>query len=106
MKSLDDLKFNSTRRHFLSAPSLGIRRRRTGRAARPPARARGTAGSAVPAAQGGPLFVGATLRAARQARDLPVPSGGPSQLELFDYKADPSQMNGQELPASVRWDSG
>ena len=24
MKSLDDLKFNSTRRHFLSATSLGI----------------------------------------------------------------------------------
>ena len=29
-------------------------------------------------------------------------SGGPSQLELFDYKPTLRQMNGQELPASVR----
>src|SRR5690606_37021571 len=29
-------------------------------------------------------------------------SGGPSQLELFDYKPTLRNMNGEELPASVR----
>jgi hypothetical protein len=29
-------------------------------------------------------------------------SGGPSQLELFDYKPQLQQMNGEELPASIR----
>src|SRR5579864_1247564 len=29
-------------------------------------------------------------------------SGGPSQLDLFDYKPLLNQMNGQDLPASVR----
>lgn len=29
-------------------------------------------------------------------------SGGPSQLELFDYKPDLSQRRGEDLPASVR----
>jgi hypothetical protein len=29
-------------------------------------------------------------------------SGGPSQMDLFDYKPRLNQMNGQELPASVR----
>src|SRR5437867_2788572 len=29
-------------------------------------------------------------------------SGGPSQMDLFDYKPALNRMNGQELPASVR----
>ena len=29
-------------------------------------------------------------------------SGGPSQMDLFDYKPKLNEMNGQELPASVR----
>src|SRR5690349_10529879 len=29
-------------------------------------------------------------------------SGGPSQLDLFDYKPLLNKMNGQDLPASVR----
>ncbi len=29
-------------------------------------------------------------------------SGGPSQLDLFDYKPLLNQMNGEELPESVR----
>src|SRR5262245_27860239 len=29
-------------------------------------------------------------------------SGGPSQLDLFDYKPKLNEMNGQDLPASVR----
>ena len=29
-------------------------------------------------------------------------SGGPSQLDLFDYKPLLNQMNGQDLPESVR----
>src|SRR4051812_16460108 len=29
-------------------------------------------------------------------------SGGPSQLDLFDYKPKLSEMNGQDLPESIR----
>ena len=31
-------------------------------------------------------------------------SGGPSQIELFDYKPRLSEMVGQDIPASVRGD--
>ncbi|MFO0927482.1 MAG: DUF1501 domain-containing protein [Gemmataceae bacterium] len=33
-------------------------------------------------------------------------AGGPSQLDLFDYKPLLNQMNGQDLPDSVRRGSG
>src|SRR5262245_29837539 len=29
-------------------------------------------------------------------------SGGPSQMDLFDYKPKLNELNGEELPASVR----
>lgn len=104
MEPFDDLKYHCTRRHFLSRASLGL----------------GTAALAslldpfsLPA--GGKQ--GATTGAAREAGAVPggphvVPrvrrviylfqSGGPSQLDLFDYKPLLNRVNGEELPESVR----
>ena len=55
-----------------------------------------TAESSVPAAD--------WLRIARKARRVIYlfQSGGPSQMDLFDYKPKLKELNGQELPASVR----
>ena len=97
---LDDLKFNCTRRHFLSATSLGIG-------------APALASLLDPALLSGETGAGqATRPAAAAATPHFVPrakrviylfqSGGPSQLDLFDYKPLLRTMNGQELPASVR----
>ena len=101
MKEFDDIKFQLTRRHFLSKTSLGI-------------------GSAALASLLGPLALladggsSAAPALADPARKLPhfVPkakrviylfqSGGPSHLELFDYKPKLQEMNGQELPESIR----
>ena len=33
-------------------------------------------------------------------------SGGPSQLDLFDYKPLLNQMNGEDLPERSGWGSG
>jgi hypothetical protein len=106
MIELDDLKYNCTRRHFLSSVSLGL-----GVAALSsllePLSGRGRGGT-VSAPEGGPAS------ATGPAVDVPhvVPrvkrviylfqSGGPSQLELFDHKPLLRTMNGQELPESVR----
>jgi hypothetical protein len=94
MKSLDDLKFNSTRRHFLSASSMGI-----GGVALAtlldPVRMFSGPSTASPAAQGGPLLAAPHV-APRDKRVIYLfQSGGPSQLELFDYKPTLRQMNGQ-----------
>ena len=104
MKALEDLKFNATRRHFLSAASLGVGSVALGALLDParlfggPAQAPGALPRALPS---GPI-----LRpppgAARPAGDLPVQSGGPSQLDLFDDKPLLRTMNGEELPESVR----
>ena len=55
-----------------------------------------TAESSVPAAD--------WLRIAPKARRVIYlfQSGGPSQMDLFDYKPKLKELNGQELPASVR----
>ena len=37
-----------------------------------------------------------------QAGDIPFPVGGPSHLDLFDYKPQMRELHGQELPDSVR----
>ena len=69
MRELDDLKYNSTRRHFLSKTSLGIGALGTRVAARPALlRARRRSGPQTRRA----TAASAALRAARQARHLPV----------------------------------
>ena len=107
MKALEDLKFNATRRHFLSAASLGIGSIALG-SLLDPARLFGgqaPAGAPVagpPAPASGPVLP-ATHLAPRAKRVIYLfQSGGPSQLDLFDEKPLLRTMNGQDLPASVR----
>ena len=57
-------------------------------------------GSEAAAAQGLPEFPNFAPRAKRII--YLFMSGGPSQLDLFDYKPLLNQMNGQDLPANVR----
>ena len=103
MRELDDLKFNCTRRHFLSSASLGIGSAALGVAARSGhARRRRRAGRRPRRRRPG--------RCSRRRTSCPrvkrviylFQSGGPSQLDLFDYKPLLRTMNGEELPASVR----
>ena len=101
MDGLDDLKFNCTRRHFLSAASLGIGSTALAALLDPSLLAAATGAQAA-----------AARRAAAAASPHLVPrvkrviylfqSGGPSQLELFDYKPRLRTMNGEELPESIR----
>ena len=100
MTELDDLRCNCTRRHFLSSLSLGL-----GVAA---------LSSLLPRTLAGAVTQGKVATAGGQALGAPqiVPrakrviylfqSGGPSQLELFDYKPLLRTMNGQQLPDSIR----
>jgi hypothetical protein len=101
MKPLEDLKFNSTRRHFLSSMSLGL-----GSAALAslldPALLLSSGSGQAPAGAGGAV-PGARHIVPRAKRVIYLfQSGGPSQLELFDYKPLLRTMNGQQLPESVR----
>ena len=98
MDELCDLKYNSTRRHFLPKASLGI-------------------GSAALASLLSPVPGFATAgRDDGSSGILRKPhftpkvsrviylfqSGGPSHLDLFDYKPTLARMNGEQLPESVR----
>ncbi len=102
MKSLDDLKFNSTRRHFLSATSLGIGGVALGALLDPLTALGCTPQASTAGAQGSPLLSAPHLAPRAKRVIYLFQSGGPSQLDLFDYKPMLRQMNGQELPASVR----
>jgi hypothetical protein len=93
---LDDLKFNSTRRHFLSSMSLGI-----GGAALASLLDPASVMSQGVTADGPVLPARHLVPRAKRVIYL-FQSGGPSQLELFDYKPLLRSMNGQELPDTVR----
>jgi hypothetical protein len=99
MSEFDDIKFLASRRHFLSKASLGI-----GSAALASILGPGSVMNAFgnPASQMG---VGPTgphfLPKAKRVIYL-FQSGGPSHLELLDYKPTLQELNGQELPDSVR----
>ncbi|HEY8550368.1 MAG TPA: DUF1501 domain-containing protein [Vicinamibacterales bacterium] len=107
MKELDDLKFNCTRRHFLSATSLGLGAAALASLLDPAGlltettAAAGEAGGTA-AAPGGPLLKAPHVPPRVKRVIYLFQSGGPSQLELFDYKPLLRNMNGEELPASVR----
>ncbi|MFI5076617.1 MAG: DUF1501 domain-containing protein, partial [Vicinamibacteria bacterium] len=102
MDGLDDLKFNCTRRHFLSGASLGIGSTALAALLDP------SLLTAAPALQGAAGPSGAPLLSSphlvpRVKRVIYLfQSGGPSQLELFDYKPRLRSMNGEELPESIR----
>ncbi|WP_165250076.1 DUF1501 domain-containing protein [Paludisphaera soli] len=94
----DDPRLFGTRRHFFSRTSLGL-----GGAAL--ATLMGGAADPSPAASpeaargalGGPHFAPKAKRVIYLFM-----SGGPSQLDLFDYKPLLNKMNGRDLPDSVR----
>ena len=100
MHEFDDIKFLSTRRHFLSKTACGF-------------------GSAALASLLNPMGILDAFGAPSSANPMPDPtgphfapkakrviylfqSGGPSHLELLDYKPTLRDLNGEELPSSVR----
>jgi hypothetical protein len=106
MKALEDLKFNATRRHFLSAASLGLGSVALGSLIDPARLLGGPAQAPVTPVPGslptGPLLP-ATHLVPRAKRVIYLfQSGGPSQLDLFDDKPLLRTMNGEDLPASIR----
>ena len=95
MNELDDLKYNCTRRHFLSSASLGLGATALASLLLDPA----IAASAPPApadgaAAGGPLLASPHFVPRVKRVIYLFQSGGPSQLELFDYKPLLRTMNG------------
>jgi Protein of unknown function (DUF1501) len=103
MRELNDLKYNCTRRHFLSSASLGVGATALA-SLLDPVLLFGDAGQAVASGAGtsAPLLP-APHFAPRVRRVIYLfQSGGPSQIELFDHKPLLQSMNGQELPSTVR----
>ncbi|ARA94692.1 MAG: DUF1501 domain-containing protein [Bacteroidetes bacterium] len=96
----EDIRYLSTRRHFLSRTSLGLGAAALASLLNPLGLLAGSAGSAA-ASTGGILDRPHFVPRARRIIYL-FQSGGPSQLELFDYKPLLRERNGEELPPSVR----
>ena len=109
-----DFALRLTRRHFLSRTSLGIgsaalasllaesHADEPSRAIRPaPALVPDRASLAIDSASGGVLRAFHHSPKAKRVISLFM-SGGPSQLDLFDYKPLLNTMNGKDLPESVR----
>jgi hypothetical protein len=101
MIELDDLRYNCTRRHFLSSVSLGL-----GVAALSSLLDESAGAVAGPStaqgARSGPVLAAPHVVPRAKRVIYLFQSGGPSQLELFDYKPLLRTMNGQQLPESVR----
>ena len=98
MNELCDLKYNCTRRHFLSRTSLGIGSVALATMLNPwPAMARPDQDDPM----GGILIKPHFTPRVRRIIYL-FQSGGPSHLDLFDYKPKLAEMNGEQLPESVR----
>ena len=98
MDELCDLKYNCTRRHFLSRTSLGIGSVALATMLNPwPAMARPDQDDLM----GGILIKPHFTPKVRRIIYL-FQSGGPSHLDLFDYKPTLAKMNGEQLPESVR----
>src|SRR3954468_12357386 len=97
----NNLSFALNRRDFLARSALGL-----GGVALMGLLNRGTPAAAAPTAPPPNPFKGilpAPHLAPRAKRIIYLfMSGGPSQHDLFDYKPLLNQMNGQDLPASVR----
>jgi hypothetical protein len=91
MQLQDELRTAITRRHFFGRAAGGL-----GSAALASLLADGTA-TAAPAMPGGTPFP------ARAKRVIYLfMHGGPSQLDLFDYKPHLAKRHGEDLPASIR----
>ncbi len=95
----DEFLLQSNRRHFLSKMSLGIGSLALGSLL--------GCGKNIPSSLGNTPSMGGilnTLHIAPKAKRVIYlfQSGGPSQLDLFDYKPLLRERNGEDLPASVR----
>jgi hypothetical protein len=95
MNTIDDIKYGLTRRHFLSRSSLGLGAAALASLLGP------SALLAKPRPGGGLLASPHFMPRVRRVIYL-FQSGGPSQLELFDYKPLLRERNGEELPESIR----
>ena len=102
MDGLEDLKFNSTRRHFLSTASLGIGSTALAALIDPSMLSAAAPAGAPSDPASRPLLASPHLVPRVKRVIYLFQSGGPSQLELFDYKPRLRSLNGEELPASIR----
>jgi hypothetical protein len=101
MIELSDLRYNCTRRHFLSSVSLGLGVAALSSLLDPRSLAGAVQKATAPGPGGHVLDAPHIVPRAKRVIYL-FQSGGPSQLELFDYKPLLRTMNGQQLPDSVR----
>ena len=101
MKELEDLKYNGTRRHFLSRVGLGLGGAALSTLLEPLRAADDPLGAAEGRATSRALAAPHLVPRVRRVIYL-FQSGGPSQFELFDFKPRLREMNGAELPDSVR----
>ena len=92
MNPIDTHVFDLTRRHFLSQMTMGVG-----------AMALGGLSAAQPVVDSRNAHHGLPHFAPKAKRIIYLfQSGGPSQLDLFDYKPILEAQNGLELPDSVR----
>jgi hypothetical protein len=107
-EEIEKIIHQMNRRDFLTKTSLGLGAFALGSLfASNPAMA--AFQQAIPGAEGAPI-VGPLHGALKNYHFIPrakrviylFQSGGPSQMELFDYKPMLEKMNGEELPDSVR----
>ena len=98
MDELCEFKYNSTRRHFLSKASLGIGTAALASLLNP------ASAIAMSDPDDDNLGLLRNLHFAPKVRRVIYlfQSGGPSHLDLFDYKPLLAKMNGEQLPESVR----
>ncbi len=104
MKYFDEFQqaqYKSTRRAFLQTTSKGIGAMAMGSLMMP-----GLTASASPiSVPGGDGILKALHHTPKAKRVIYLfQSGGPSQIELFDYKPELKKRNGEEIPDSVRGD--
>jgi hypothetical protein len=104
----DDWGLRLNRRHFFSRTSLGLGGAALASLLGQP-QAAGAEGDASPRSAAG--LIDPASGGVLKAYDVPprakrviylFMSGGPSQLDLFDHKPLLNELNGQDLPASVR----
>src|SRR5688572_22952318 len=98
--SYSHFNFGMNRRDFFGRFALGLGGVALAGLFNSPAQAARTVVASVNPYQGLPGFPNFSPRAKRVI--YLFMSGGPSQMDLFDYKPKLAEMNGQELPASVR----
>ena len=97
MSELDDIKFLSTRRHFLSRTACGFGGAALASLLNPMGILDALGAPSPGNGPDGPHFAPKAKRVIYLFQ-----SGGPSHLELLDYKPTLRELNGQELPESVR----